>query len=116
MESRRVIQGRRTPDVVVQYHIQRQRSSGLGISEYCRRQGFSAWTFHLWRQRMERQEAGKLPERGPGLSFVEVAAAALPRGYELELGDGLRLRFGRDSSPAEVGPLVRALRNTGGGR
>ena len=116
MESRRVIQGRRTPDDVVQYHTQRQRSSGLGIAEYCRRQGFSAWTFHLWRQRMRKRASCSLPVRAPGLSFVEVATAVAPRGYELELGEGLRLRFGRDSIPAEVGALVRALRIGGEGR
>lgn len=116
MESRRVIQGRRTPDDVVQYHIQRQRSSGLTVSEYCRRQGFSSWTFHLWRQRVRKPESGSLPVSAPGLSFVEVAAAAASGGYELELGEGLRLRFSGGSSPAEVGALVRALRTSGAGR
>ena len=32
--------------------VERQRRSGLSIVEYCRREGFSAATFHAWKRRL----------------------------------------------------------------
>lgn len=32
--------------------VKRQRRSGLSIVEYCRREGFSACSFHAWKRRL----------------------------------------------------------------
>jgi len=117
MRSKRPVKGRRTPDEVVRYHLQQQRVSGLPISAYCRREGFSAWTFYQWRQRQsERPGPAAAPQAAQHLSFVEIARPQSPSDYELHLGDGVSLRFGSARPAAEVASLAQVLRESLRGR
>ena len=80
--------GRRT---ATQWHriLQRQRSSGLSRTAFCRREEIPLSSFDRWRQLIERERATA--------DFVELAPAKTEQqeGWELEvaLPNGVQLRF-----------------------
>lgn len=105
--SRKPVQGRRTPDEVVRYHLEQQRRSGKTVEAYCRDEGFSSWTFQLWRKRVA---AESTDTKQTGLSFVEMPVTRhTSAAYELSVGGAMVLRFDRSCDVAEVGRLAAAL-------
>jgi hypothetical protein len=108
---KQTVQGRRTPERVVRRHVEAQQSSGLSIAAYCRGHGLSSWTFYEWRKRCGQQPRQAV--KPTGLSFVELPLGASGHAFELSLGEGLTLRFGRASTPLEIRDLVAALRGIG---
>jgi hypothetical protein len=60
--------------------IRRQQKSGLGVRDFCRREGLKDWTFRWWRQelaRRDRQPASAPPRQQHGHP-TEAAPAFLP--------------------------------------
>jgi transposase-like protein len=110
MSIGRVVQGRRTADDVIRRHLAAQHSSGSSVAHYCREHGFSVAAFYEWRKRC----GASGTQAQPRLSFVELPVPGSRPAYELTLGDGMSLRFGRDAAPSEVAALASALRASGG--
>ena len=46
--------------------IERQRTSGLSIAEFCRREGISQFSFHAWKRKL--RQAGSTRQRSPANS------------------------------------------------
>jgi transposase-like protein len=87
--------------------IRQQRSSRLGVSAFCRREGVAESTLFAWKRRL----AAEGVEEGP--AFVEVTAAAAPAAgeapLELLLGRGRRLVIRRGFDAQVLREVVRAL-------
>ena len=75
----------------------RFEAEGLSVVEFCRRNRVSPSSFHRWRQLL----SGAMPTVAPAAvsSFLELPSVAAPVSerwqIELELGDGVVLRFAR---------------------
>jgi hypothetical protein len=66
----------------IRHHLQKQPLSGKTITEYCRKAGFSSWTFYNWRKRygnqLKESENGKtFPPSKPPLSFATIGTLHL---------------------------------------
>lgn len=88
--------------------IRRQEESGLGVRDFCQREGLKDWTFRWWRQELARrdQHAGSTARVEPAGSPTEVPPAFLPvRVVDPESGAP------RPPAPIEIvlsdGPTVR---------
>jgi len=68
--------------------IERYRQSGLGMKEFCAREGLTLRTFEEWYRRQRRTEPGK----GQFVEVKPLAVAAGPWAVEVELPNGVRLR------------------------
>lgn len=75
--------------------IREQQESGLSVTAFCRRHGFSDQTFYNWRKRL----AGSEPVR---FALVAAGAAAAVEQLPIELllvsGDRLRIAPGTDAA------------------
>ena len=90
--------------------ISRQRASGLGVAEFCRRQGVAASSFFAWRRRLgDSVAAGDFAAS----AFVEVTAAresaGNASGVEVHLGNGRRIGVGRSFDQETLCQVVAAL-------
>ncbi len=77
-------------------------ASGLGVSAFCRSEGFSAASFYRWRARLsDVVDRGDVVVRESAASFVDLGAlnsrsSPRPRlDLKLDLGDGLVLHLVR---------------------
>jgi len=108
--------------------IGRQRASGLGVDQFCRREGLAPSTFFAWRRRLN--EAGGRDDPGSGVrhtdsagaAFVEVVAASeaaeaagscgaslTASGVEVRLGNGRRIGVARCFDPQTLGRVLAVL-------
>lgn len=102
--------------------IAEQGRSGLSIAEFCRRQGFSAPSFYVWRKRLRQgraiasgagiRPAGAARSRsGDSALFVPIQLAAAS-GVRLELPGGAVLTLPNDASPELVTAVIQAALST----
>lgn len=105
--------------------ISRQRASGLGVAQFCRREGLAPSTFFAWRRRLG--EAGgddgggvALHSDSGGAAFVEVVAAeqnaeagslgiASASGVEICLCNGRRIAVARCFDQETLGRVLAVL-------
>ena len=69
--------------------VGRFRQSGLGIAEFCAREGVAVHRFEQWYRRSRRAETPK----GPLIALPPLAATVGPWAVEVELPSGVRLRL-----------------------
>src|SRR5436190_11544866 len=86
--------------------VQRWDESGLSAEQFAAETGIGAPTLRVWRSKLRRAgEAGEKEEEAARASaaFVEVHATGTDSRFELELGNGRRLRVpeGFDSKALE---------------
>ena len=77
-------------------HLIQQRSSGLSIREYCRRQGFSEPSFYSWRKSL--LEHDQTPTTPATPAFLPVTVADTPiqshkSPIDIQLANGCRIRI-----------------------
>lgn len=60
--------------------IRRQQKSGLGVRDFCRREGLKDWTFRWWRQELARRDlqAASTPRVDRAGTPTDTAPAFLP--------------------------------------
>ena len=85
--------------------VARQAASGLSVREFCRREGFSAWSLYEWRSRLRGRSAERatpIPAAVPSgkvpTPFVELGALESGRSrceVRIELGGGVVLQLVR---------------------
>ena len=68
-----------------------QRSSGLSVAEFCRRQSISAPSFYDWRRRLQADE--KECSTGSFVSMTLPAGRVGSDALELQFGNGITLRI-----------------------
>jgi len=93
--------------------LRRQAASGLSISAFCAREGFSSASFYAWRRRLAATPA----VRPDTPLFVPIPFDPAPRpeetapshGFEIELPHHVRLRCAAAPEPQWLGRLVAAL-------
>jgi transposase-like protein len=88
--------------------VREQRSSGLSVAGFCRREGVPASSFFAWKRRLAEQGS----QQGP--AFVELVSAAPARvqgdqPLELLLGHDRRLLIRRGFDGQVLREVVRAL-------
>ena len=100
-----------------QKRVERWRDSGLPAEQFAAELGINAGTLKFWGYKLNKakREAGdvavtakkKRPARVS--AFVEVRAATTAPAFELELGDGRRLRVPTDFDVDALGRLLSVL-------
>ena len=104
------------PDLVRtwQLRLQRHSSSGLSISAFCAREGFSPASFYAWKRRLSVRSLRGRPE--PALFVPLHLTPRAPEGgsvssqrVEVELPHQVRLRFDSAPEPEWLGQLVAAI-------
>src|SRR5512135_3455506 len=60
--------------------VRRQERSGLGVRDFCRREGLKDWTFRWWRQELARRDwqSASAPQRQQQGNPTDAAPAFLP--------------------------------------
>jgi transposase-like protein len=100
-----------------------QRSSGLSIREFCRRENLSPHTFHSWRRKLaatagevaairpgrQRRTTSAASPRPAGFLRLAVATPAHSPWIELSLADGTVLRVPQQNTAAVLA-VLRELR------
>ncbi len=83
--------------------VKQQKTSGLSVPAFCRREGISPWTFYDWRSRLrkarpQRTESPPVPVRqAPGFIDLGALGACAAQHWEvrLDLGGGIVLHLVR---------------------
>jgi hypothetical protein len=94
--------------------VSSQRSSGLSVAAFCRREGISPPTFYRWQREMEHRRPPFVEVRVtevPKASATSVGASvsgAVP--VEMVLASGDRLRLSGPCDPVWLGRVVAILR------
>lgn len=94
--------------------ISRQRASGQGVAEFCRREAVAASSFFAWRRRLGEAQA---PVDSGGSAFVEITTTAREpgtagdggSGVEVRLGHGRRIGVGRCFDPQTLCRVLAVL-------
>jgi len=95
--------------------VRQWRQSGLTAREFAQRVGVNAgtlqhWAWRLGRDRVAPDERGPLTHAVSCARFVEVVTGAVDdRRFELELGDGRRLRIPAQFDRASLEQLLAVL-------
>jgi transposase-like protein len=106
--------------------IDAQRSSGLAVAAYCRKQGINPCSFYYWRRRLsstlrfdstelaEVRPEGRSPTRSEAAAtagFVELRnpVCAVDEGIEIDLAGGRRLRVRRGYDRDLLIEVIRVL-------
>jgi hypothetical protein len=96
--------------------VQQWRQSGLTAREFATQAGINAGTLSHWAWRLGRihgpdNARRAQPKRGAGASpkFVELVAGALENRFELDLGDGRRLRIPAQFDAASLEGVLAIL-------
>jgi len=104
-----------------EYHLARQKKSGLSIQEYSRQSGFSSWSFYQHRKKLH-QQTRVLESKSKLLSvahssFIPVGTlqTGLPR-ITIHFPDRTRLELHAIPSPEHLECIVSALQRYSGGR
>ena len=90
-------------------------ASGLSLSEFAARRGISVTSLYRWRRRLESPNPDA-PFDGGGNSLLAVDLigsahhAVSDARYEIELSNGIVLRFGPDFEPTRVADLLTLVR------
>jgi len=97
-------------------HVRHWRQSGLTAREFAKRVGVNAGTLSHWAWRLGRAQstdqgrAGHHPRAAARPKFVELVADAIAdRRFELDLGDGRRLRIPSQFDTAGLEQLLAVL-------
>ena len=99
-----------------QQRVETQKTSGLGIDDFCAREGISRYSFYRWVRRLQEgppdsdvaEEGPPEPAEAVRPNFLPVSLRAAPAEIELPNGSVIRL-------PGGVGPavLVEVIRVVG---
>jgi transposase-like protein len=91
-----------------------QRSSGLSVSAFCRREGISPATFYRWRREVGRERASFAEVRVKDVAKAPAAPSDAPGScsvpVEMVLASGDRLRLSGPCDPVWLGRIVAVLR------
>ncbi len=97
--------------------MQRQQASGLGVAEFCRREGVALSTFHWWRRRLA-QTDGVRGSVSAAVQWIEAVpgdgpreAAASPAAVCVRGGDGLCIEFAAVPAAEVLRAAVAALQS-----
>jgi transposase len=94
--------------------MERQRSSGLSVREFCRREGLSEPSLHAWRRTIARRDGSARPAkpRRAAPAFVPLVVKESPprdTSIALELAGGCVLKFAGPMAAEQLAELVLAL-------
>ncbi len=109
--------------------IRRQEKSGLGVRDFCRREGLKDWTFRWWRQELTRrdQQPASAPPDEPQGDPTEAVPAFLPvrvvdlesvaprtsAAIEIVLPSGSTVRVPEGFDPHTLGAVLSVLEGRG---
>jgi transposase-like protein len=68
-----------------------QKSSGLSVRAFCRREGLGEASFYSWRRRLSERESAAVHDHDPAISFVEVLRSAPASGRQAEVAMNVAL-------------------------
>jgi hypothetical protein len=85
-----------------------QARSGRSVQQFCKEQGFSAYSFYSWRRRLREEQMLRfaLVDRGAVVEKDGIVAS-----LELILNGGERLRIGAGADTATLRTVLEALRS-----
>jgi transposase-like protein len=86
--------------------IERFRSAGVTIAQFCVAEGVSVPAFYQWRRTLAAESSAE-PSARPTVVPVRIARPA--PGVEVVLPSGAVLRFSADCDPQQVAALLRAV-------
>ena len=86
--------------------VERAERSGVEVSEFCKREGFSTAAFYSWRKRLR---VGKPPTKSVPVQFVEVGAAR--SSLEVVTTSGVVVRVSRDFDEQTLRRVLDVLRD-----
>ncbi|AMV27718.1 hypothetical protein VT84_25175 [Gemmata sp. SH-PL17] len=86
--------------------IERFRSAGVTVAQFCSVEGVSVPAFYQWRRTLAAETATE-PLDGPTVIPVRIARPA--PAVEVALPSGAVLRFAPDCDPQQVAALLRAV-------
>lgn len=86
--------------------IERFRSAGVTVAEFCLTESVSVPAFYQWRRTLAAETA---TEPSDPLTVVPVRVARPTSGVEVVLTSGAVLRFSADCDPHHVAALLRAV-------
>lgn len=89
--------------------IRAQEKSGQGVREFARSKGINATTLYWWRSELRRRRSELVPVEVVEQEPKCERSHGLAPGFELVLGDGLRIRVPHGFDRAELRRLVSAL-------
>jgi hypothetical protein len=99
-----------------QKRIERWRESGLTADQFAAEAGVNAGTLRFWGHKLNKAKreavgfvAPPKKRRGAARPFVEVRATASAASFELELGNGRRLRVPNGFEPEDLERLLELL-------
>lgn len=109
--------------------IRRQQKSGLGVRDFCRREGLKDWTFRWWRQELARRDRqpASAPTDQPQSNPTGAAPAFLPvrvvdlesvaprasAAIEIVLPSGPTVRVPAGFDPRTLGAVLSVLEGRG---
>jgi hypothetical protein len=100
-------------------HVARQRKSGLSVKEYCKRGGFSVWSFYVNRKRIVGQRRSPrnnaMHSASEPVSFMHFGAVPITCGMRIYFPDGTRVECDGSLGKEGLSYLLSALRGTIGG-
>ena len=104
-----------------EYHIARQKKSGLTIQAYSHREGFSSWSFYQHRKKLQNRplvsasKSNHLPVTHSSFIPVGTLQGGSPR-ITINFSDGTRLELHVMPSTEHIECIVSALQRYSGGR
>jgi hypothetical protein len=104
-----------------EYHIARQKKSGLTIQAYSHREGFSSWSFSQHRKKLQNRplvsasKSNHLPVTHSSFIPVGTLQGGSPR-ITINFSDGTRLELHVMPSTEHLECIVSALQRYSGGR
>jgi len=95
--------------------VQRQKTSGLSIQGFCRREQLAMATFYAWNRRLGQERGGPHPIERPAIGFAPVRIMAEPGGLtpagtiEIMLGQDRRIRLSGRVDPMTLAEVLAVL-------
>jgi hypothetical protein len=98
-------------------HIAKQRRSGMPVKEYCKRAGFSIWSFYTNRKRIAfptpvSNGDKHLPAVPAAVSFMHVGSLPRHAGMRIFFPDGTRVECDGSLGKESLSYILTALKET----
>jgi hypothetical protein len=98
-------------------HIAKQRRSGMPVKEYCKRAGFSIWSFYTNRKRLASatpvsNDDKHHPAESAAVSFMHVGSLPRHVGMRIFFPDGTRVECDGSLGKESLSYFLTALKGT----